>query len=210
MPPLRDNPRSQGHGFTLIELMISVSIIAILAGIVVPMYLSAMRNARVAKAKGELRTISTAIDMFRAKHAGVLPVTLAEVGHGGRLDPWGYPYMFLNFSTGTGSGMNWAIRNKLIDPSVLPALDGEGLIDSTASFNFTTYDLAINGVALLPPLSAPKAITVNAAKRRDQFLFPLNTDYDLFSMGPDRLTALSGVEDVTLQLTLKATPSVTS
>jgi general secretion pathway protein G len=34
-------------------------------------------------------------------------------------------------------------------------------------------------------------VTVEAVRRRDRYMFPLNTDYDLFSLGANRSTAVS-------------------
>jgi type II secretion system protein G len=56
------------QGFTLIELLIVVAIIAILAAIAVPNFLVAQTRAKVARAKSDLRTISTALDAYRIDH----------------------------------------------------------------------------------------------------------------------------------------------
>ena len=44
-------------------------------------------------------------------------------------------------------------------------------------------------------------VTTSTKRRRDRYMFPLNTDYDLFSLGPDHATATSlgestGLDDV--------------
>jgi len=44
-------------------------------------------------------------------------------------------------------------------------------------------------------------VAVEETRRRDRYMFPLNTDYDLFSLGPDKVTATSlgeksGLDDV--------------
>lgn len=99
--------------------MIVVVILAILASIGVPQYVSALRIARTTKAKEELRTIAHAIDSYAANHGGELPLTLYQVGYGGRRDPWGTPYCYLNYADGTGDGLQWAIEAGLVDPSAL-------------------------------------------------------------------------------------------
>lgn len=52
-------------GFTLIELLIVVAIIAILAGIAVVNFLQAQTNAKVARAKSDLRTVVSGIELYR-------------------------------------------------------------------------------------------------------------------------------------------------
>ena len=53
-------------GFTLVEIMIVVAIIALLAAIAIPNLLRARHNANEAAAIGASRTISTAEESFRA------------------------------------------------------------------------------------------------------------------------------------------------
>jgi prepilin-type N-terminal cleavage/methylation domain-containing protein len=51
----------KGKGFTLIELLIVIAIILILIAIALPNFLEAQIRAKVARAKGEMRTIDTAM-----------------------------------------------------------------------------------------------------------------------------------------------------
>ncbi|MDD2364852.1 MAG: type II secretion system protein GspG [Desulfuromonadaceae bacterium] len=52
-------------GFTLIEVIVVAAIIAILAGILVPMIINQVDDSKVSKAKGDLKTMQTAIQMFK-------------------------------------------------------------------------------------------------------------------------------------------------
>ncbi|RJP19044.1 MAG: prepilin-type N-terminal cleavage/methylation domain-containing protein [Candidatus Omnitrophota bacterium] len=52
------------HGFTLIELLIVVAIIGILAAIAVPNFINAQIRAKVARTMSDIRSISTALEMY--------------------------------------------------------------------------------------------------------------------------------------------------
>lgn len=65
-------------GFTLIELMIVITIIGILAAIAVPSYQTALVKAREAVLREDLYSIRSAIDQFAADH-GRYPLSLHEL-----------------------------------------------------------------------------------------------------------------------------------
>ena len=58
-------PRSQQQGFTLIEVMVVIVILAIMAGLVVPKVVGQGDKARVKTTETALATTSNAIDMFK-------------------------------------------------------------------------------------------------------------------------------------------------
>ena len=57
---------SNRKGFTLVEIMIVVAIIALLAAIAIPNLLRARHNANETASIGAMRTLSTACESFRA------------------------------------------------------------------------------------------------------------------------------------------------
>ncbi len=129
-------------GFSLVELLITVAIILTLSAIAIPALLSAIDQARIAKAIGDIHTIGSAAmeyDLVNNKY----PDTLDDIGYGSFSDPWGNPYQYLNFASAQGKGK----------------------------------------------------------MRKDRFLVPINTFFDLYSMGKDGqsvapLTAKASQDDI--------------
>lgn len=83
-------------GFTLIELMVVVIIIAALAGMVVPRIIPASDDARSNIAKGDLANISLALKLYRL-HTGRYPTTeeglSALMSSPGGSENWKGPYL---------------------------------------------------------------------------------------------------------------------
>jgi len=66
-------------GFTLVELLIVVIILAILAAIVVPQFASTTGDARSAAADGTLAGLRAAIDLYYQQHNNTYPGALTAV-----------------------------------------------------------------------------------------------------------------------------------
>jgi len=103
------------QGFTLIEVMVVVVILAILAAMVVPKIMNRPDEARVTRAKSDLQGIASAMELYRldnfsypttdqglealVRKPANLPAN-ANWQEGGYLpkvpeDPWGIPYHYL-------------------------------------------------------------------------------------------------------------------
>jgi general secretion pathway protein G len=106
------HPISRRKGFTLIELMIVVVILGLLATIVMPKMLSRPDQARRVKAKADIRSIQSALALFKTD-TGRFPTTSegleALVNNPGvkgfnadgylesvPVDPWGNRYVYLS------------------------------------------------------------------------------------------------------------------
>ena len=66
-------------GFTLVEIMIVVAIIALLAAIAIPNLLRAKISANDALAKGTLRTLSSSSETYATAQNGNYPLAIASL-----------------------------------------------------------------------------------------------------------------------------------
>jgi general secretion pathway protein G len=103
--PLADKHKPSTHprGFSLIELLIVMAIIMTIAAIAVPNLQAALDDARMARAVGDIHAIETDIANYELQN-GQFPNTLADIGRDTTLDPWGNPYQYFNYATGSGNG----------------------------------------------------------------------------------------------------------
>lgn len=99
------------RGFTLMEMLVVITIIAILAALIVPQLINKADQARVAKAKSDIASLDTAIQTYRLE-VGKYPSTDdglnalvtqpsdapnwkgPYVTHAIPNDPWGHPYVY--------------------------------------------------------------------------------------------------------------------
>lgn len=68
------------QGFTLVELLIVVIILAILAAIVIPQFSSATTDAQESALDSNLNALRSAIDLYRVQHNGKYPGQVAATG----------------------------------------------------------------------------------------------------------------------------------
>ena len=69
-----DNQR----GFTMLEVVITVTIIGVLASVAVPRFTSSLEKANTAKVQADLQTLDTAVAMYEAEN-GKSPNTLTDL-----------------------------------------------------------------------------------------------------------------------------------
>ena len=126
-------------GFTLVELLVVVIILAILAAIMIPKLLPYTQQARVSQAEGNMATMKTIIEAYAAEYGqGYYPkagspgtfsssttmgpgmdisVVLQSGGvqwtgaSGGITDPWGDPYEYIPYTDSNGNVVGWSIQS---------------------------------------------------------------------------------------------------
>jgi general secretion pathway protein G len=107
--------RNRQSGFTLIEIMVVVVILAVLGALVVPKILENVDKARVTRAASDIRAIETALDLYRldnfkypTSEQGLQALvkqpadpSITNYRSEGYLpalpkDPWGQPYNYVS------------------------------------------------------------------------------------------------------------------
>lgn len=126
------HPGATTDGFSILEILIVITILSILISIASPAYENYRSSRDLQQVKEDILAIQTLIDGFYVQH-NRFPDTLADINAQQMRDPWEQPYHYLN------------IRS---------------------------YDRK----------SSEEMI------RRDKQLKPVNSDYDLYSSGEDRLS----------------------
>ena len=133
--------RTRLAGFTFIELMIAILVVAILAAIAMPYYADYRNRVEVAQATNDIIGNEALVEKFIST-SGSLPNTWADMPGARTVDPWGFAYVY--------------------------------------------YNIQVNG---------------KGHARKDHALNPLNTDYDMYSVGADgatkaQITQKDSVDDV--------------
>ena len=67
------------RGFTLLELLIVIAVISILISIALPRFKGMSDEGNVAKAKGELRTLQTAVESYYIHNSNAYPTALSSL-----------------------------------------------------------------------------------------------------------------------------------
>jgi len=89
-------PAVRHSGFTLVELLIVVAIIAILASIAIPNFLAAQVRSKVSRAEADLHTITTGLETYAVDWNGYPPTPMSALGdRPRRLRPLTTPVAYL-------------------------------------------------------------------------------------------------------------------
>ena len=92
------NWNQRSRGFTLIELIVVLGVVAVLTIIGVGVYSHFIDKAKNTRAIAEIRLLEKEILEFWHTNDR-LPDSLAELDRAALLDPWKTPYQYINFDT---------------------------------------------------------------------------------------------------------------
>ena len=129
---VRKSRRVRKTGFTLIELMVVVSIIAILATTAGVYLFGALDDADVAKAQSEIKALKGGITAYMLKNNRRLPDSLEDVAEymdppKVPMDPWGNAYIYTKES---------ARKYKIVSNGADGAPGGDGINADISSDEF--------------------------------------------------------------------------
>lgn len=120
--------RTKQAGFTLVELLTVIAIIALLAALILGLAGNAQKSAARNKAEAEIEQLSTFVTDYQMKYGQVpqsflaLSNALAEANHSltNLADPWGMTYVYSNSSKATF--YLWSLGGDLSTPPTNKAI----------------------------------------------------------------------------------------
>jgi general secretion pathway protein G len=169
------------RAFTLIEIAMVLAIAGVMAALAQTAYASYIERVRVLRAVIEIKNMATELEGYLAV-SGTLPETLADAGFSAPKDPWGYPYEYLPL-----------VGRRL--PGVGAPPPGAGGGGGGGQGGGGQGGGGQGGGGQGGGGGSP------GQPRKDRFLVPINTDFDLYSVGRDgesvpSLTAAKSRDDV--------------
>lgn len=108
--PTEEQPSvRKAHGFTLVELLVVIGIIAVLISILLPAVLRARESAQTVACSSNLRQLSMAILMYANDNNGLLPASMPRDVYTPGI-PDGMTYWFLSLNPYTSVEWGWLPR----------------------------------------------------------------------------------------------------
>ncbi|MFH1741631.1 MAG: prepilin-type N-terminal cleavage/methylation domain-containing protein [bacterium] len=174
-------------GFTLIELLIVVAIIGILAAIAIPNFHSALARSKVSRAKSDLKTLATALEMYYMDH-GDYPYVQDKGGVEWQM-PAGFPANHTNGPAGLTTPTAY-LSSALRDPFLLE-LGNEGnegnplLYYERCGFGYDITGTFAEVKAVRVPVDANGTLLGTAPDYQEADCSKVPTRWVVYSVGPD-------------------------
>ena len=163
----------RSSGFTLIEILIVVVIMAVLAATIIPQFSTSATDAKNSTLEFNLQTMRSQIELYKLHHNGLVPTlasaTLAQltsstdangnVGAAGPTFPYG-PYILGQIPNEPFSGVNTVTATATFPPTAATAAGGW-------FYDTTTGQIAANNANFL--LLTPRRLWPSPGERRPRF-----------------------------------------
>lgn len=133
-------------GFTLLELLVAVGIIAVLISLLLPVLGKVRRQAKITACASNLRQLAMAMTTYAANNDGQYP-TLANFGTGGNL--WDVPISFYNAMLAQG-----LTHDAFFCPAAQDYSIPETSFNAYSTFYMLDYNVwvpRLNGTDIIPP-----------------------------------------------------------
>lgn len=174
-------------GFTLIELLIVVAIIGILASIAVPNFANALNRARVSRAKSDLKTLATALEMYYIDNNNY-PYVQDKGGVEWQM-PAGFPANHANGPAGLTTPISY-LRSALYDPFLRSDLEQDNGGNPLLYYERCGFGFDISGAfeVIKPvrvPVDANGTLLGTAPDYNEADCKKVPTRWVVYSVGPD-------------------------
>jgi len=144
--------RQHSSGFTLIEVLIVVVIMAVLAATIIPQFSSSASDAKTSAAKFNLQSLRSQIELYKLHHNGALPTLTAgslpqltsatdangNVGTAGASFPYG-PYMVNGLPMNSFTNSNTVTATTASPPTAASGSNGGWLYNTTTGQIYVDY-----------------------------------------------------------------------
>jgi prepilin-type N-terminal cleavage/methylation domain-containing protein len=197
--------RTGKRGFTLVEMLVVISIIGVLASMVVGLAGGATKQSRMKRVKSDLQNIVTAIDRFKSKYGSYPPDNGRVTVNGGQTNYLSVPNQLFYELVGSVHRLNAAGQSEFYVPQLgLTAKQGDikmwfgvdGFVNATENMkdvenflpNFKTNDVARIPMTTQTPLVGLRVAVKNPGTNENFWYYrstnPTNNpaSYDLWAV----------------------------
>ena len=144
------------RGFTLVEVLIVVVIMAVLAATIIPQFADSTNDAKVSTGQFNVHTIQSQIELYKAQHDGKLPgddlaELLAKTDSTGAISPTGPYGPYIQEMPENPFNHKATIDEVTADPTTA-TVSTDGWI-----YNKNSGVIFLNHVDFLPPAAPPSS-----------------------------------------------------